>query len=145
MSDLGKRRRLDRRSDLIVRAVGADKLRKGVFQLVIATDERVIVGVRNLGRILGMVAFAVMGDRFRQPHKFVGGVDLGQRFDFGHAPVFATGLNSARVPNPAISGRPFAIAACTAGSLSDAAYASLLSPSSTFPIASGFALSSPLS
>src|SRR3546814_17304470 len=76
MSDLGKRRRLDRRSDLIVRAVGADQLRKGVFQLVIATDERVIVGVRNLGRILGMVAFAVMGDRFRQPHKFVGGVGL---------------------------------------------------------------------
>src|SRR3546814_10656803 len=76
-----------------------------------------------------MVAFAVMGDRFRQPHQFVGGVGLGQRFDFGHAPVFATGLNSARVPNPAISGRPFAIAACTAGSLSDAACASLLSQS----------------
>src|SRR3546814_17692499 len=92
-----------------------------------------------------MVAFAVMGDRFRPPHQFVGGVDLGQRFDFDHAPVFATGLNSARVPNPAISGRPFAIAACTAGSLTDAACASLLSQSSTLQLASGLALSSPLS
>src|SRR3546814_9328042 len=48
--DLGERRALDRSADLIVRAVRANQLRKGILQLVIAANERVIVGVRNLGR-----------------------------------------------------------------------------------------------
>src|SRR3546814_1254193 len=96
---------LFRSADLIVRAVRANQLRKGILQLVIAANERVIVGVRNLGRILGMITLAVLGDLLCEAHQLVGSIGLGQRFDFGHAPVFATGVNSARVPNPAISGR----------------------------------------
>ena len=141
--DLGERRRLDRGTDKSARAVGADQMRKSVFQLFVAADERIIFGVRNLGRIVGMIASVVMGDLLCQPHQFVGSFGFGQRFNLGHTPVFATGLNSARVPNPAISGRPFAIAACTAGNCRDAACASLFSQISTIQIASAFALSSP--
>src|SRR3546814_4552737 len=90
-----------------------------------------------------MIELVVVRDLLGEPHQLVGGLGFGQRFDIFHAPAFATGLNSARDPNPAISSRPFAIDACTAGNCSDAACAALSAHSSTIHSPSGFSASSP--
>src|SRR3546814_9535800 len=49
---LFRSRRLDRGADEPVRAVGADQVRKGLFQHIVAPDERVVIGVADLRRIL---------------------------------------------------------------------------------------------
>ena len=54
------------------RAVGADQVRECGLEFGIASHQRVVLGVGNLGRILGMIAPVVMRDRLGQAHQFVG-------------------------------------------------------------------------
>ena len=93
---LGEGRRRARRTDQPVRTVGADQVREGRLDRIVAADERVVIRIRNLGRILRMVALVVVGDLLGEPHQFVGGLSLGKRYNLCHARACATGGRPAR-------------------------------------------------
>ena len=80
MDDLGKAGcRL--RSDPETWAVAAHQVRKGRFDGGIALHQRIVIRVRDLGRVFLVIGLAVVGDGFCQPRQFSGGVRLcnGQR------------------------------------------------------------------
>ncbi len=78
---LGERRGLDRCAHQPVGTVGADQMRKGRFQFVVPPHQRVIVRIRNLGRILGMIEPVVMRDLLGEPLQLDRGFGFGQGFD----------------------------------------------------------------
>ena len=75
------------RADLGVGRVGADQMREGGLDRSVATNQRVIIRIRNLGRILGMVEAVVMGDLAGKAVQLGGGfeIGLGQGLRCGHA------------------------------------------------------------
>ena len=72
MADLGEEGG-GRGAHLLRRAVLADQMRKLRLQRRVAPHQRIIVGVRNLGRILGMIEAIVMRDLAREPFQLGGG------------------------------------------------------------------------
>ena len=63
-------------------AIGADQMRKRRFQFRITPHQRIVFGVRYLGRVFSVVKLVMLGDLPRQPHQFVRGIRLAQaRFD----------------------------------------------------------------
>ena len=65
-------------ADHPARAVFAHQLRERRFQRSVVPHQRVILGVGNLRRILGMVQPVVMRDRLGEPHQFIGGFRFGE-------------------------------------------------------------------
>src|SRR5690554_1596991 len=114
-------------------------MRERRLELGIAPHQRIVLGVGNLGRILGMIEPIVPRDRLRQPHQFVGGFGFG-KLGLHHA--YPTGLVSARVPKPAMIGRAFAMACCTDGSERLASWSAFERQTSVIQIESGSARSS---
>src|SRR5690554_1206956 len=114
-------------------------MRKRRLELDIAPHQRVVLGVRNLGRILGMIEPVMPRDRLRQSHQLVGGFGFG-KVGLHHA--YSSGLVSARVPKPAMIGRAFAMASCTDGSERLASWSAFERQTSVIQIESGSARSS---
>src|SRR3546814_11884635 len=59
-------------------AVGPDQVRERRLKLGIAPHQRVIFGIGDLGRILGVIEPVVMRDCLGQPHQLVGGFGFGE-------------------------------------------------------------------
>ena len=68
--------------DLPRRAVRPDQLRKRRLERGIAPHQRVVLGVGNLRRVLGVIEPVMMRDRPREPHQFVGGFGFGDVVDW---------------------------------------------------------------
>ncbi len=102
------------RAHLRIGRIGADEVRELGFQRIILADQRVIVRVANLRRVLIMVEPVMFGHFARQTHQTVGSFGFGESGGIGHrgghnrcyAPVKA-GARCFRCPPPA----PFRTAA----------------------------------
>src|SRR3546814_18657775 len=55
----------------------SDVCSSDLFDRAVAADERVIIGVRNLGRVIGMIERAVVRDLGRERGERCGGVFVG--------------------------------------------------------------------
>src|SRR3546814_9120497 len=55
----------------------SDVCSSDLFDLSVAADERVIIGVRNLGRVIGMIERSVVRDLGRERGERCGGVFVG--------------------------------------------------------------------
>ncbi|GAA4821496.1 hypothetical protein GCM10023232_18420 [Sphingosinicella ginsenosidimutans] len=78
MADLGKIGRR-RRADLARGAVGADQVREFRLDRRIFAHQRVIGGVRNLRRVVGMVEARMVGDLAGEALQRGGGFGFGHR------------------------------------------------------------------
>ncbi len=62
-----------RRSDVTQWAVSADELGEPRLDRAIAPDQRVVIGVRDLGRVLLVIASVVVRDQLGEPRQLAGG------------------------------------------------------------------------
>ena len=65
-----------RRADLHARRIGADELRKRRLDRRVAPHQRVVIGVGNLRRVVGVIEPVVMRDLRREPFELGGGVGI---------------------------------------------------------------------
>ncbi|PAV66346.1 hypothetical protein WR25_08011 [Diploscapter pachys] len=62
-------------ADLAAGRIGADQVREGRLDRGVAADQRVIFGVRNLGRVMRMVEAVVVRDLRGECLQFGGGIE----------------------------------------------------------------------
>ena len=65
--------------DLAAGRIAADQMGEGRLDRGVAADQRVIVGVRNLGRVVGMIKPVVMRDLAGERLQIGGGFEIGLR------------------------------------------------------------------
>ena len=79
MRNLGQMRSRGRPNQLR-RRIGTNEVRELGFKFIVAFDQRIIIRIADLGRILGVIAQRMIGDRARETLKFGGGFSFGDHW-----------------------------------------------------------------
>ena len=78
MSDF-RERRSGGRADQLVWAIITDQMRKFCLKLIVAAYQRIIFGVANLWRVIGVIPRIVISNLFGQTHQFIRGFGWGHK------------------------------------------------------------------
>ena len=85
------------------RRIRPHQMRERRLQLGIAPDQRIVLGIGNLGSVLGMIQTVVPRDLARQPHQRIGGLGFANLVGVHSATILGSAVNRHAPPSNRIA------------------------------------------